>query len=51
MKAWEKKGDFKELLLKDKKVLKILTKKEIEKIFDLDRQIKNITYIYNRVFK
>ncbi len=51
MKAWEKKGDFKELLLKDQKVLKILTKKEIEKIFDLDRQIKNITYIYNRVFK
>ena len=51
MKAWEKKGGFKELLLKDQKVLKILTKKEIEKIFDLDRQIKNITYIYNRVFK
>ena len=51
MQAWNKKGNFKELLLKDQKVLKILTKKEIEKIFDLDRQIKNITYIYNRVFK
>ena len=51
MKAWNKRGDFKKLLLKDQKVLKILTKKEIEKIFDLDRQIKNITYIYNRVFK
>ena len=51
MKVWNKKGDFKTILLKDQKVLKILTKKEIEKIFDLDRQIKNITYIYNRVFK
>jgi adenylosuccinate lyase len=51
MKAWNKKEDFKELLLKDQKVLKILTKKEIEMIFDLDKQTKNITYIYNRVFK
>ena len=51
MKAWGKKGDFKELLLKDQKVLKILTKKEIEMIFDLDKHTKNITYIYNRVFK
>ena len=50
MKAWGKKGDFKELLLKDQKVLKILTKKEIETIFDLDKQMKNITYIFNRVF-
>ena len=51
MKAWEKKGDFKELLLKDQKVLKILTKKEIETIFDLDKQMKNITFIFNRVFQ
>ena len=51
MKAWNKKGDFKKLLLKDQKVLKILTKKEIEMIFDLDKHTKNITYIYNRVFK
>ena len=51
MKAWKKKGDFKELLLKDQKVLKILTKKEIETIFDLDKQMKNITYIFNRVFQ
>ena len=51
MKVWNKKGDFKKLLLKDQKVLKILTKKEIEMIFDLDKHTKNITYIYNRVFK
>ena len=49
--GWNKKGDFKKLLLKDQKVLKILTKKEIEMIFDLDKHTKNITYIYNRVFK
>ena len=34
MKAWNKKEDFKKLLLKDQKVLKILAKKEIEMIFD-----------------
>jgi len=51
MQAWNKKGNFKELLLKDQKVLKILTKKEIETIFDLDKQMKNITFIFNRVFQ
>jgi adenylosuccinate lyase len=51
MKAWRTKGDFKELILKDRRVLKHLSKQEIESCFDLDHSLKNVNYIFRRVFK
>jgi len=50
MQVWEKKGKFKELLLKNKKVSETLSKEQVESIFDLKKQLKNISYIYKRVF-
>ena len=41
-------GDFRQELLKDKDVTKILTASEIEKCFDTDAYLKNIDKIFER---
>lgn len=50
MKSWRTEVQFKKLLLKDKEVKKYLTAKEIENIFALDYYLKNVDYIFRRVF-
>ena len=51
MQSWTKGKDFLTLLKKDKKVSSLLTKKEIEKIFNLKAQFKNVDIIFKRIFK
>ena len=51
MQSWTKAKDFLTLLKKDKKVSSLLTKKEIEKIFNLKAQFKNVDIIFKRIFK
>ena len=50
MKVWKGKGDFLSLLLKDRKVTGRLSKKELEACFDIKPYLKNVDYIYKRVF-
>jgi adenylosuccinate lyase len=50
MKSWKSGIQFKKLLLKDKEVRKYLTMKEIESIFALKYYLKNVDYIFKRVF-
>lgn len=50
MESWKEKISFKELLIKDKNITKILSKKEIENIFDLGYYLRNIDFIFRRVF-
>ena len=50
MRVWEKGGDFKALLKKDKDVKKHLTGKEIDKAFNLKNHLKNVDRIFKRVF-
>ncbi len=50
MKSWSKGIEFKKLLLKDKDIKKYLKSKDIEKIFDLKYYLKNVDYIFKRVF-
>lgn len=52
MKAWDTEGlMFKDALLQDPEVNSRLTKEEIDKIFNVDEFLKNIDYIYKRVFE
>jgi adenylosuccinate lyase len=51
MKSWKTETQFKKLLLKDAEVKKYLTSKEIGNIFDLQYYLKNIDYIFKRVFE
>ncbi|RPI33445.1 MAG: adenylosuccinate lyase, partial [Nitrospiraceae bacterium] len=50
MLSWKTKKDFKALLLKDRDIKKYLTPKELNDIFDLKHYLRNIDYIYKRVF-
>ncbi len=50
MKSWKTGVQFKKLLLKDKEVKKYLSEKEIKNIFDLKYYLKNVDYIFKRVF-
>ena len=50
MKVWEDKVSFKDLLLEDKDILECLSQNEIDEIFNLDYHLKNIDYIFKRVF-
>jgi len=49
MKTWRQTIDFKETLLKDKKVFSYLGKKELDKLFDLDYYLRNVNKIFKKV--
>jgi len=50
MKSWSSKVEFKKLLRKDRDIKKYLPPKEIDKLFDLKYYLKNVDYIFKRVF-
>ena len=50
MESWKRGVGFRDLLIRDKKVTKHLSKAEIDKIFDLRYYLRNIDYIFGRVF-
>ena len=55
MKVWEtpehkRKNVYKDLLKKDKKVVKYLSETEIDKLFNLDQHFVHVDHIFNRVF-
>ena len=51
MQSWTKGKDFLTLLKKDKKIGALLKKNEIEKIFNLKAQFRNVDIIFKRIFK
>jgi len=51
MKAWDTEGlMFKDAILQDPEVTSRLSKEEIDQIFDINKFLVNIPYIYKRVF-
>ncbi len=55
MKVWEtpehkRKNVYKDLLKKDKKVIKYLNETEIDKLFNLDQHFIHVDHIFDRVF-
>ena len=49
MRAWKGTLQFKEVLLADREVLKYLTRKELDAIFDLEYYLRNVNKIYKRL--
>ncbi len=49
MEVWRVKTDFKKLLLSDANVKQHLSEKELEKLFDLTKSIRNVDYIFKQV--
>ena len=50
MRAFHEKRGFKELLLADPDVMKILKPADVEKAFSLGDQLRNVDQVMNRVF-
>ncbi|MCH8872275.1 adenylosuccinate lyase [candidate division KSB1 bacterium] len=49
MEVWESGEDFREKVLGDKRIGVLLNKAEIESCFDLDKNLKNVDFIFKRV--
>src|SRR6185312_12548716 len=50
MRSFHERRDFKQLLLEDPDVAKVLSSAEIEKAFDLNDQLRNVDAVFARVF-
>jgi adenylosuccinate lyase len=50
MRAWKEGRNFQELVLKDKSITGRVPRRQIERAFDLKRQLKNVDKIFERVF-
>ena len=48
--SFDKNIDFKELLLKDKNIIKIIPEKKLKSIFIFKKHFKNINYIFRRLY-
>ncbi|RLB80999.1 MAG: adenylosuccinate lyase [Deltaproteobacteria bacterium] len=51
MRAWKKKLDFKELVENDPDITSYLKREEIEKLFDVNSQLRHVDTIFARVFE
>ncbi len=49
MRVWEERIDFKQVLLNDEDAAKLLTKKELDKLFDMDKIKQSVNKIYERI--
>ncbi|HXG37755.1 MAG TPA: adenylosuccinate lyase, partial [Bacteroidota bacterium] len=49
MKAWETKQNFQELLKNNGEIKKYLSEAELNKLFDLQKSVKNVEYIFQQV--
>ena len=50
MAAWESESNFRERVANDPRITKFLTSKELDHVFDLQRQLRNVDKIFDRVF-
>jgi adenylosuccinate lyase len=51
MRVWEEETDFKEEVLKDPDITKVLSRKEIEECFELKGRLRHVEEIFKRVFE
>jgi adenylosuccinate lyase len=50
MKSWHEGIEFKELLKEDEVIMKYLQEKDLAEIFNINNFLKNLDFIFNRVF-
>jgi adenylosuccinate lyase len=51
MRVWDEGGTFKDKVLSDPEIVEACSAKDIEKVFDSSRLLKNVDRIFERVFK
>jgi len=50
MKVWDEGANFRDLAMHDSKIQRLLNSAQLDKIFDLDHQLRNVDKIFDRVF-
>src|SRR5438067_11952954 len=50
MRAWQEDKNFRELIGKEKEITRRMSRKQLERAFDLQRQLRNVDKIFGRVF-
>ncbi|PYP88937.1 MAG: adenylosuccinate lyase [Candidatus Angelobacter sp. Gp1-AA117] len=50
MRAWKEELNFRELVMNDKEITSRVPQEQIERAFSLDRQLRNVDQIFERVF-
>ena len=50
MRVWDEGANFRELVLEDRRIAEHLTREEIDALFDLAAQLRNVDKIFERVF-
>ncbi len=50
MESWKRRKDFKETLKEDQELTRVLSEEELDRLFDIKYYLRNIDYIYKRVF-
>jgi len=50
MKSWDEGSDFRELVSADKEIAAHLSSKQIDEVFALDRYLRNVDQVFERVF-
>ena len=48
--SWEKQTDFQKIIESDPEISKLLTREEISDLFSLEHHLKNVDYIFDKVF-
>ena len=51
MRAWNKGLNFRELVMKDKRITRRIPPKKLEEAFNLKRQLRNVEKVFDRVFR
>jgi len=50
MKVWDEGASFRDLVMRDSKIQKLLSREQLDRIFDIDHQLRNVDKIFDRVF-
>ena len=50
MRVWDEGANFRELVLNDNRITEALSRDELEDLFDMDKQLRNVDKIFKRVF-
>jgi adenylosuccinate lyase len=50
MRVWDEGANFRDIVLNDKRVTQKLSQEELDELFDVDKQLRNVDKIFKRVF-
>ena len=51
MRVWDEGANFRELVMNDTRVTENIAREELEALFDVNTQLRNVDKIFERVFK